>query len=103
MPDRYYDKHKETLQRARQVIVSREFWSPYPESPRAYAEDAPAIGEAAFEDRLGKRFAIDQAADRWSAGAETSAYGRHLGVSYPIASVDALLAAANPAPQKVDD
>jgi phenylacetic acid degradation protein paaN len=97
MPERFYSKHKETLKKAREVIASREFWSPYPESPRAYEEDAPAGGEAAFEDRLGKRFTIDQAADDWSSGSETSAYGRHLGVTYPVASVDALLTRAEAA------
>ena len=100
MPEKYYNTHKETLKRAREVIASREFWSPYPESPRAYEEDAPAIGEAAFEDRLGRRFAIDQAADQWSSGDETSAYGRDLGVTYPVASVEALLEAAESAGQE---
>ncbi len=97
MPTEFYSKHRETLKKAREVIASRQFWSPYPESPRAYGEAAPSEGEAAFEARLGKRLALDQAADSWSAGGETSAYGRALGVTYPVVSVDALLAAAEAA------
>ena len=91
MPESLYAKHKDTLKRAREVIGSREYWSPYPESPRAYGDQAPTAGEEAFESRLGKRFALDQAAESWSAGDETSAYGRDLGVTYPVASVDKLL------------
>ena len=91
MPDALYEKHKDTLKKARKTIASREYWSPYPESPRAYGEDAPAAGEEAFESRLGKRFALDQAADSWSAGSEKSAYGRHLEVTYPVTGVAALL------------
>jgi len=58
------------------------------------------LGEAAFEDRLGRRFTIDQAADSWSSGAESSAYGRDLGVTYPVIGVNALLAAAEVAAQE---
>ena len=97
MPEKHYSKHKETLKKAREVIATREYWSPYPESPRAYGEDAPAAGEAAFEDRLGKRFTIDQAADYWSPGTEASPYGRDLGITYPVTEVDALLTAAQTA------
>ncbi|NND04271.1 MAG: phenylacetic acid degradation protein PaaN [Acidimicrobiia bacterium] len=91
MPDALYEKHKDTLTRARKTIASREYWSPYPESPRAYGEEAPSRGEQAFESRLGKRFALDQAAHDWSSGGETSAYGRELGVVYPATSVASLL------------
>jgi len=97
MPERFYKKHKETLKKALEVIANREYWSPYPESPRAHGEDAPKAGEEAFEDRLGKRFALDQAADSWSSGDETSAYGRDLGVTYPVVSVAQLLAHAEAA------
>jgi len=100
MPDALYEKHQDTLKKARKTIASREYWSPYPESPRAYGEEAPKNGEETFESRIGKRFALDQAADDWSAGGETSAYGRELGVTYPVTTVAALLdnsqAAADP-------
>ncbi|MCP3974311.1 MAG: phenylacetic acid degradation protein PaaN [bacterium] len=94
MPESFYKNHKEILKKAQATIESRAYWTPYPESPRAYGEDAPKEGEAAFEDRLGKRFALDQAADSWSTGGETSAYGRDLGVSYPVVPVTAVLDAA---------
>jgi len=84
MPESLYNNHRDTLKRARDVITSREYWSPYPESPRAYGEDAPKAGEAAFEARLGRRFALDQSAAGWSSGDESSPYGRELGVTYPV-------------------
>ena len=84
MPETLYNKHRDTLKRAREAIATREYWSPYPESPRAYGEEAPKEGETAFEARLGKRFALDQAAADWSAGDESSPYGRDLDVTYPV-------------------
>lgn len=97
MPEQFYTTHRDTLKRAREVIVTRDYWSPYAESPRAYGDEAPKEGEAAFEARLGKRFALDQAADHWSAGAESSAYGRELGITYPVTSAAAVLDAADAA------
>ncbi len=93
----FYDRHAETLQTALGTIRSRSYWSPYPESPRAYGEDAPAAGEAAFQARLGQPFVIDQPADGVMSVAESSPYGIDLGVEYPRSSVDDLLAAAEAA------
>ncbi|MDJ0663988.1 MAG: phenylacetic acid degradation protein PaaN [Acidimicrobiia bacterium] len=92
-----FAKHEETLKRALAAVASREYWSPYPESPRAYGDDAPAAGEQAFRERLGKPFAIDQPATRMSGGSETSPYGTELGLSYPVAGVDELISAAQAA------
>jgi len=91
MADSLYSKHRDTLKRAREAISTREYWSPYPESPRAYGEEAPKEGEDAFEARLGRRLALDQKAQSWSPGSESSAYGRRLGVTYPVTPVDDLL------------
>ena len=41
-----YDRHRDTLDKALNAIATREYWSPYPESPRAYGESAPEDGEA---------------------------------------------------------
>ena len=89
-----FEKHQETLKRAVTTIGSREYWSPYPESPRAYGEDAPTNGEAAFQDRLGKPFEIDQPSNGVSGGGEFSPYGIELGVTYPTADVPSLISAA---------
>lgn len=93
----FYEKHKGTLDKALETIRTRQYWSPYPESPRAYGEDAPADGEAAFQERLGKPFVVDQPSDGFMEVAETSPYGTELGVTYPRSSPEALLAAAEAA------
>ena len=90
----FFEKHEDVLKRALSAIASREYWSPYPESPRAYGEDAPQNGETAFQERLGKPFEIDQPSSGSSAGGESSPYGIELGVTYPTADVDTLIAAA---------
>ncbi|HSF87104.1 MAG TPA: phenylacetic acid degradation protein PaaN [Acidimicrobiia bacterium] len=87
----FYAQHEETLDTALETIRTRRYWSPYPESPRAYGEDAPAAGEAAFQSRLGKPFELDQPGDGFMSAAETSPYGIELGVTYPRATVDGLL------------
>ncbi len=92
-----FEKHAETLKRAVATIGNREYWSPYPESPRAYEEDAPTKGEQAFQERLGKEFSLDQPSHGSSAGGESSPYGMELGVTYPTTDVPTLITAAQAA------
>lgn len=93
MPD-YYSQHEATLGRALSAISSRAYWSAYPESPRAYGEEAPVVGEDAFRARLGKPFVLDQPAGGYMEVAEDSPYGIELGVTYPDSSIADLLDAA---------
>lgn len=92
-----FEKHEETLKRALAAIANREYWSPFPESPRAYGEDAPQAGEQAFQARLGKHFEIDQPSSDSSGGSESSPYGIELGITYPAPTVDQLIDAATTA------
>lgn len=92
-----FEKHEDLLKRAVAAVRSREFWNPYPESPRAYADGAPQAGEEAFADRLGKRFGIDQAAPVLSAGEENSPYGTDLGIGYPATPPPDLIRSATDA------
>jgi len=92
-----YAKHRETLEGALQAIESREYWSPYPEHPKAYGEDAAAAGEAAFEARLGRPFELDQPHEGMLVPDERSPFGVELGITYPASSPASLLAAATEA------
>jgi phenylacetic acid degradation protein paaN len=92
-----YETHRDTLDKALATIRSRDYWSPYPESPRAYGEDAPAAGEAAFQDRLGTTFELDQPGEGSMAVAESSPYGLALDVGYPVTDPNELVAAASAA------
>lgn len=85
------ERHRGTLDKALEAIRTREFWSPYPEHPKAYGDGAD--GKAAFDALLGQRFALDQpGTDDWT-GHETSPYGIELGVDYPHPDIEVLLPA----------
>jgi phenylacetic acid degradation protein paaN len=95
----FVDAHRETLDRALAAIADRGYWSNYPESPspRVYGETAAADGLAAYEAHLGSRFDLNQPGTVGWVGAERSPYGPELGVTYPKADLDVLLAAAREA------
>ncbi|WP_424212852.1 phenylacetic acid degradation protein PaaN [Streptomyces sp. BI20] len=88
-----FARHRATLEQALAAIRSRAYWSPHPEHPKAYGENADAEGRAAFEALRGTRFALDQPGTDGYTGAETSPYGIELGVEYPHADPDVLLPA----------
>jgi phenylacetic acid degradation protein paaN len=84
----------ETLDRAVQAIEERSYWSAYPEHPKAYGEEAPVEGEAAFEDLLGGPFDTDQDHGGFVEVAESSPFGIELGITYPATDVDTVVRAA---------
>ncbi|HEX3462825.1 MAG TPA: phenylacetic acid degradation protein PaaN [Candidatus Elarobacter sp.] len=89
-------RHREKLDKAREAIRTRAYYSAFPESAsgKVYGETAAAEGKAAFEARLGKPFELEQTSSGATAATERSPYGIELGVSYPVADVDALVEAA---------
>ena len=88
------ERHQDTLSRALTAITARDYWSPYPEFPKAYGESGAADGRAAFEALLGSPFTLDgQPTDGDLVAGEASPYGVELGIGYPHAEPDALLAA----------
>ncbi|MFI9029669.1 phenylacetic acid degradation protein PaaN [Streptomyces sp. NPDC053560] len=87
------EKHRPTLDKALETIRSRAYWSPHPEHPKAYGENAAPEGQAAFDALRGTRFELDQpGTDGWT-GQEVSPYGIELGISYPHSDPDVLLPA----------
>ena len=95
----FFARHRDTLDRARDAIRTRAYYSAYPESAsgKVYGETAADRGKAAFEAHLGKPFALDQPGAGDTVATERSPYGIELGVRYPAADVDALVAAAGAA------
>ena len=91
-----FARHREKLDNAREAIRTRAYYSAFPESPspRIYGEAAAPEGKAAFEARLGKPFVLDQPSTGETVATERSPYGIDLGVTYPVADVDALIGAA---------
>ncbi|MGA8115272.1 MAG: phenylacetic acid degradation protein PaaN [Actinocatenispora sp.] len=94
-----FDKHEKTLRTALDTIHDRSFWSAYPESPspRVYGENAAADGRAAFDAYRGADFPLDQTGDGERTATEHSPYGIELGVRYPHADPDTLIAGARAA------
>jgi phenylacetic acid degradation protein paaN len=88
-----FESHRPLLDRALQAIAERGYWSPFPESPKAYDEHLPAYGKAAFEALLNKPFPLTLPGMVGKAGAETSPYGLALGITYPKVDLDQLFAA----------
>jgi phenylacetic acid degradation protein paaN len=95
----FFDLHRPTLEAAVTALACREYWTPYPEVPsgKIYGEAAKAEGEAAFAALMGQEFALPGHPAMGTAGAETSPFGPVLGIRYPKASPDALIAAASAA------
>jgi phenylacetic acid degradation protein paaN len=91
-----FTKHEDTLKHALAAIETRGYWSPFAEmpSPKVYGETAGADGEAAFKAHLDQPFRLDQPTTGETVGAEQSPFGFALGIRYPKADVDALIAAA---------
>jgi phenylacetic acid degradation protein paaN len=91
-----FTKHEDTLQKALHAVETRGYWSPFAEmpSPKVYGETANADGEAAFKALVNTTFALDQPSTGETVGAEVSPFGFPLGVRYPKADPDALIAAA---------
>lgn len=88
--------YQQILENAIQANRERKFFAQYPEHPKAYGEEAPGIGLAAYQAQLGKPFtALQQGeAESWN-GEEESPYTRAgLGITYPVYAVDSLVHAA---------
>jgi len=90
-----FTRHQAILDQALNAIATRGYWSPFSEtpSPKVYGETAADDGKAAYEARLGKPFALEQAGTVGQAGQEVSPYGPALGITYPRPDLDALFAA----------
>lgn len=91
-----FDRHRDLLARAETAIQQRGFWTPFPESLKAYPEEVVRDAPSTFEGWLKAPFelALPDGADvaEW-VGDEVSPYGFELGVRYPQPQRDALLEA----------
>ena len=97
---RLFERHRDLLAQASHACATREYFSPFPETPDRYPDSAAALarGQAAFDALLGQRFELDQPGATGWLGDEVSPYtGRPLGIGYPRADVDALFRAARAA------
>src|SRR2546430_10773088 len=86
-PTDLFKRHRPTLEKALEVIRTREYWTPHPEVPSGsiYGETANEDGRKAFEAYHGSTFPLDQpgtSPDVEVCG-ERSPYGFDLDIRYP--------------------
>jgi phenylacetic acid degradation protein paaN len=87
-------RHRPTLDAALGAIRSREYYTRFPESLKAYPAEAKDAAQAAFDQRRGTHWTWAQTgADGTRAGGEVSPYGFELGVTYDHVDLDVLLPA----------
>ncbi len=84
-----YNKHEQLINDATAALAKRDFYTPYPEHPKAYAEDENAKGKEAFGRLLNNNYEeLNQEATEW-VGEEVSPFWQQgLGIHYPSISVD---------------
>ncbi|MEM8550963.1 MAG: phenylacetic acid degradation protein PaaN [Pseudomonadota bacterium] len=95
----FFQTHEATLNLAMEAVRARGHYTPYPEAPsgRIYGETAKDDGAADFAAILNTTFPLDQPSAGDPVGAEASPYGFDLGITYPAAPADMLVAAAKAA------
>ncbi|MFB6457612.1 phenylacetic acid degradation protein PaaN [Chitinophaga sp. Hz27] len=86
-------KHQNTINNAVKANQDRTFFSHYPEHPKAYGDEAHAIGAQSYQQMLGKPFKqLIQTGETGWVGEEVSPYsGEVLGVTYPLFAVNDLI------------
>lgn len=96
MPHPLFEQHRPLLDGALRAIAERGYWAAFSESPspKAYGEDAPEAGRAAFQAHLGKPFELDQPGQSGWHTEEKSPYGLALNIRYPACDPQALVDAA---------
>jgi phenylacetic acid degradation protein paaN len=88
-----YQKHKDSLDLALKALDNRTYFTIYPESPKAYGEEADKAGKDAFVKRMNHDFdeLLQQGADKYI-GEEVSPYLQTgLGTRYPFFTPEELI------------
>lgn len=95
----HFARHRDLLLRAVEAVSQRTFWTPFPEIPsgKIYGETARADGKAAYDVTLNAPFAIEGHPEESRVGGEISPWGGDLGISYPAAKPETLIAASQAA------
>ena len=93
-------RHASTLEKAIEVVRTRQSWSPFNDSPstKIHGAQKPLTGQAAYEARLNTLYDLDQPGVVGEAGAEISPYtGQPLNLRYPVSDPAVLIDAASTA------
>jgi len=88
-----FEKHRATLDAALHALTVRNYYSPYPENPRAYAEDADAMAKNWISASMNNNYtSLDQTEANGWIGEEVSPFLQvGIGVKYPAFTPETLL------------
>ncbi|MCF8427988.1 MAG: phenylacetic acid degradation protein PaaN [Bacteroidia bacterium] len=88
-----FEKHRATLDAALHALTVRNYYSPYPENPRAYAEDADAMAKNWISACMNNNYtSLDQTEANGWIGEEVSPFLQvGIGVKYPAFTPETLL------------
>ncbi|SDH99776.1 phenylacetic acid degradation protein PaaN [Alloyangia pacifica] len=94
-----FTRHKPLLESALKALETREFWTPFPEVPsgKIYGETAKEEGESSYAALLGSAFDLPGHPEEGRVGSEVSPWGAELGITYPAAAPETLVAASEQA------
>lgn len=92
-PTALFERHQPLLEKAVEVIHTREYWSPYSENMKKYAEDKVKSASADFKALCGQHFELETVKPVKKVTGERSPYGFELGISYDQPDLNALLEA----------
>lgn len=91
----FYQKHKETLEKAITALHERKFFAQYPEhpSPKIYGETADEEGRNSFKGMLNGKFEelLQGEGEGWIGDEESPYLNDRLNVSYPSYSAETLV------------
>jgi len=93
-----FTKHSNLLNEATKALFDRNYYTPYPEHPKAYDEAAAQNGLLQYEQVLNVPFHLGDANANFLSCEEVSPYtGEKLGISYPSYSVNEYITKSNQA------
>ena len=87
-----YEKHAELLEKAVKALHTRDYYTPYPEHPKAYPAEGNDAGRNWFASAMNQEFKeLDIDGSNWI-GEEVSPYFQTgIGVSYPQLDLDTII------------
>lgn len=88
-----FEKHKATLEAAVKALSLRTYYSPYPESPKAYGDEADGKAKFWMSSTMNNNYneLINEGSIGWT-GEEVSPFLQvGIGVKYPIFAIDTLI------------
>ncbi len=93
-----YEKHAELLEKAVKALHTRDYFTPYPEHPKAYPAENNDAGRTWFASSMNHEFKeLGIEASNWVSEEVSPYFQTGIGISYPQVDLETLMANANTA------